>query len=365
MLKRVEEKLKEAVSEGVFPGVSLLVARGEEILHYQIAGLARLIPVKERLTNDHLFDLASLTKVIATTSAVMLLVKERKISLGDRVSRYLKGFSRGEKKDMCIRNLLCHCSGFPSWRPYYLDFSQEINPGEEGKRYVYQRVEREKLVYKVTHRSLYSDLDFILLGEIIELISGTSLQDFCKDNIFLPLGLKQTTFIEATESPAKGRFNFAATEKCPWRKRVLCGQVHDENAYLMGGTAGHAGLFSTARDLFKFIRVLLLSFKGKEAFLPAQIVREFFTRQDLPPGSTWALGWDTPSPRGSTSGRYFSPRSIGHCGFTGTSIWIDLERDLVVILLSNRIHPRRDNQKISSFRPMIHDLIFEELFPTR
>ncbi len=370
MLKKVEEKLKEAVSDGVFPGVSLLVARGEEILHHQSAGFARLIPVKERLTHNHLFDLASLTKVIATTSAVMLLIKEGRISLGNRVSRYLKGLSRGDKKDMRIRHLLCHSSGLPSWRPYYQDFSKEkgvrrIEPGGEGKRYVYQRVKGEGLAYKVAQSSLYSDLDFILLGEIIELISETSLSDFCRENIFLPLGLKQTTFIKATESPAKGRFKFAATEKCPWRKRVLCGEVHDENAYLMGGTAGHAGLFSTARDLFKFIRVLLRSFRGEEEFLPAPIIREFFTRQDLPPGSTWALGWDTPSPQGSTSGRYLSPHSIGHCGFTGTSIWTDLEKELVIILLSNRIHPRRDNQRINGFRPMIHDLIFEELFLNR
>ncbi len=369
MLRRVEERLGEALSEGVFPGASLLVARGEEILHDQSAGFARIVPDKERLTPDHLFDLASLTKVIATTTAVMLLTNKGEISLGDRASRYLKGFSRGGKKDIGIRHLLCHSAGLPSWRPYYQEFSQEkegsrVGPGEEGKRYVYQRVKEERLADKVAQSSLYGDLDFILLGEIIELVSGATLSNFCRENIFLPLGLKQTTFIEAPESPVRERFNFVATEDCPWRKRILCGEVHDENAFLMGGAAGHAGLFATARDLFKFISVLLRSLKGEEDFLPAPLIREFFTRQDLPSGSTWALGWDTPSPRGSTSGRYFSPHSIGHCGFTGTSIWIELEKELVVILLSNRVHPRRDNQKISGFRPTIHDLIFEELFST-
>jgi CubicO group peptidase (beta-lactamase class C family) len=153
----------------------------------------------------------------------------------------------------------------------------------------------------------------------------------------------------------------APTENCPWRKKILCGEVHDDNAYAMGGVAGHAGLFSSARDIHHFLTHLRRCLRGGDPFLPAPLVQQFLNRDGNVTESTYALGWDTPVPKSSSSGSLFSPHSIGHLGFTGTSIWWDLENDRHVILLTNRIHPSRDNDKIREFRPYIHDLIMKAL----
>jgi CubicO group peptidase (beta-lactamase class C family) len=150
---------------------------------------------------------------------------------------------------------------------------------------------------------------------------------------------------------------YAPTERCPWRKRVLCAEVHDDNAYAMGGVAGHAGLFAPIADVDRLVSVLLACYRGEHSFLPSALVQEFCTREGSVADSTWALGWDTPSPQHSSAGELFSPHSVGHLGFTGTSIWIDLEKQIHVIVLSNRVHPRRDNDKIQAFRPVLHDAI--------
>ena len=153
----------------------------------------------------------------------------------------------------------------------------------------------------------------------------------------------------------------APTENCPWRKRILCGEVHDDNAYAMGGVAGHAGLFSSARDIHQLLTRLSRCLRGGDPFLPVSLVQEFLTRDDTVQESTYALGWDTPASKNSSSGSHFSPHSVGHLGFTGTSIWWDLEKDCHIILLTNRIHPSRSNDKIREFRPHIHDLIMKAL----
>ncbi|MGH7961648.1 MAG: serine hydrolase, partial [Candidatus Binatia bacterium] len=175
------------------------------------------------------------------------------------------------------------------------------------------------------------------------------------------LGLQTTAFVDL-EMMRRRKLQpvpemFAPTEQCPWRKRLLCGEVHDDNAYAMGGVAGHAGLFSTVDDVNQLVSCLLACYRGESTWLPSALVREFWTRDDRVPGSTWALGWDTPSPHGSSAGEFFSPHSIGHLGFTGASLWIDLDRQVQVIVLSNRVHPRRDNEKIKAFRPVLHDAI--------
>jgi CubicO group peptidase (beta-lactamase class C family) len=154
---------------------------------------------------------------------------------------------------------------------------------------------------------------------------------------------------------------FAPTELCPWRKKVLCGEVHDDNAYAMGGVAGHAGLFSSARDVHGLIACLSRCLRGADSFLPQGVVEEFVTRDESVEDSSFALGWDTPSAQASASGIRFSPRTVGHLGFTGTSIWWDLEKDCYVVLLSNRVHPTRKNEKIRQFRPHIHDLIMKAI----
>jgi len=181
------------------------------------------------------------------------------------------------------------------------------------------------------------------------------------------VGLRSTGFIDLSQLRTR-RLQpvediIAPTENCPWRKKILCGEVHDDNAYAMGGVAGHAGLFSSARDLHTLLVRMNRCLHGKDGFLPQSLVREFLTKDESAAHSNFALGWDTPSPDASASGSLFSSRSVGHLGFTGCSIWWDLEKDCHVILLTNRVHPSRKNEKIRDFRPRIHDQIMKVLFP--
>jgi len=254
-------------------------------------------------------------------------------------------------------------------RPYYKLILQLEKKGEKvnflgsdaAKEFVYQQINRERPEAAAGSRVAYSDLGFILLGALVELVTGTTLDRFCQECIFRPLGMRATSFIDLslvrTRRIEPVTEMIAATERCPWRKRVLCGEVHDDNAYAMGGVAGHAGLFAAARDVDTLLCRLKACWSGADDFLPAPIVRQFWTRDTEIPASTWTLGWDTPSPSNSAAGSLFSPSTIGHLGFTGTSFWMDLERDRHVILLTNRVHPSRENNAIREFRPMIHDAI--------
>ncbi len=351
----------------------MLVGREDEIVYEQAFGSRSLVPTKSLMQTTTIFDLASLTKPLATTVAFMLLIGEKKVQLDDRVTRFFPTFGVFGKNAVTFRHLLNHSSGLPGWRPYY----EEIIRAEKGgkinfvasraaKHYVFEQIHREKPVSPSGRQSLYSDLGFIILGETVEAISGVTLDRFCQDRIFWPLGLRCTSFIDLTKLKTRRLQpvpEVAPTENCPWRKKVLYGEVHDDNAYAVGGVAGHAGLFSSARDVHHLLARLNRCLRGKDAFLSQNLMQEFFSRDETVKNSTYALGWDTPSENGSASGQYFSPRSVGHLGFTGTSIWWDLEKNCHVILLSNRVHPTRKNEKIKTFRPQIHDLIMKTLNP--
>jgi CubicO group peptidase (beta-lactamase class C family) len=219
------------------------------------------------------------------------------------------------------------------------------------------------LAYRPGTDTIYSDLGFMMLKWVVERASGAGVKDYLESRIYGPLGLRNTLL---NTGPAfdlgLGKAHFAATEDCPWRRKVMLGQVHDENAYVLGGYSGHAGLFSNAEETRVLADLLMQHFRGeREDFFRPKTVRAFFRRQSLTKQSTWALGWDTPSEEGSSAGRYFSTHSVGHLGFTGTSIWMDLERDVIVIFLTNRIHPTRKNEKIRAFRPRLHDRVMEAL----
>lgn len=353
--------LNQAVEKGVFPGAVLLVSRRGEVCIHEAVGFAALRPRKVRMTPATIFDLASLTKPVATTTAIMRLVNRSAFQLEDPVRRFIPEFSGDGKDQVTIRHLLNHSSGLRAWEPIYREVIKkargraEFMAGPEAKRIVLDRIHRDRLTYTPGTKSLYSDLGFILLGELVERVSGSSLDRFCRTEIFRPLDMHQTFFNRAHR---KRRGRFAATERIEWRKKIVAGAVHDDNAYAMGGVAGHAGLFATAKDLNRFARMMLDSMHGTEGFIPRKIIETFVTRQ-MTPGSSWALGWDTPSDP-SSSGRFFSPRSFGHLGYTGTSLWIDPEQDLVIVLLTNRVHPTNRNLKIRKFRPLIHDLVYKD-----
>jgi CubicO group peptidase (beta-lactamase class C family) len=370
----VENAFEEAVTCGVFPGAVVLVGREDEVIYEQAFGSCSLVPMKSLMQTTTIFDLASLTKPLATTLAFMLLIGEKKVRLDDRVTRFFPTFGVFGKNAVTFRQLLNHSSGLPDWKPYYEEIIKAKKGGKinfvasrAAKHYVFEQIHREKPVSPSGQQSLYSDLGFMILGETVEAISGVTLDRFCHDRIFRPLGLRGMSFIDLTQLRTRRLQPFpeiiAPTENCPWRKKVLCGEVHDDNAYAMGGVAGHAGLFSSARNIHHLLARLNSCLRGKDTFLPQTLMQEFFSRDETVKNSTYALGWDTPSEKGSASGQYFSPHSVGHLGFTGTSIWWDLEKNCHVILLSNRVHPTRKNEKIKSFRPQIHDLIMTTLNP--
>ena len=367
----VDRALHTAVEQGVFPGAVVLVNQAGTVCYRKAVGYRSLEPERTPLSEETIFDLASLTKPLATTVAIMLMVKEKKLRLDDRISRFFPNYAMQGKSHVTFRHLLSHSSGLPAWRPYYQEIiNREVHEGKVGltstrsaREFVYTQLQREKLETPPGQKAVYSDVGFMMLGATIEDISGLGLDQYCQEKIFRPLGLPSLTFINL-ELMRRHKLrllldHYAPTERCPWRKRILCAEVHDDNTYAMGGVAGHAGLFSPIDEVDRLVSVLSACYRGEHPFLPAEVVREFWTRQEGVPGSTWCLGWDTPSPQRSSAGQFFSPHSVGHLGFTGTSIWIDLDKQMHVIVLSNRVHPRRENDKIQAFRPVLHDTIMQ------
>jgi CubicO group peptidase (beta-lactamase class C family) len=363
-----------AVEEGVFPGAVVTVAKDGEVVYEKAFGYRSLAPHKASMELGTIFDLASLTKPMATTVAFMLLVKERKARLDDLVTRVIPMYGVFGKNLTTFRHLLNHSSGLPAWKPFYEEIMKTEKKGRinfvasrAAKHYVYEQIHAEKPLSAPGSHCLYSDLGFMLLGEAIEVLTGNTLERFCQERIFKPLGLRATGFVDLTRlrthrlQPVEEMI--APTEDCPWRKKILCGEVHDDNAYAMGGVAGHAGLFSSARDVNIFLARMSRCFHGEDDFLPQALLQEFFKRDPSTDKGNFALGWDTPSSEMSASGHRFSPSSVGHLGFTGCSLWWDLEKNCHIILLSNRVHPTRKNDKLKDFRPAIHDEIMKALFP--
>lgn len=347
--------MQQAIEEGVFPGAVLLVARDQEIRLHEAWGVTDLT-MRQPVTVDTVFDLASLTKPLATALAVMLLVQEGRLALDTPMATVLPIMADTDKTGITVRHLLSHCSGWPAWQPYFEQLRQY--PEKDRRHRLAQILAAEPLVAAPGTVSLYSDLDYMALGLVVEACTGVGLDRFVRQAIYMPLGIRDLRF-NPRNAPPEPRV-YAATERCAWRGKVLCGEVHDDNAYVLNGVAGHAGLFGTARAVFALMQRLLSAYRGEDAqtiFLP-ELVRTFWT----PSGdSDWTLGFDTPSAQASSSGIHFLRNSVGHLGFTGTSFWTDIERRITIVLLTNRVHPSRSKEKIRAFRPRIHDAIMEGL----
>jgi serine-type D-Ala-D-Ala carboxypeptidase len=368
----VERAFNDAVEQHVIPGATLVVRRGADVAFEGAFGFRSIEPDRTPAKIETVYDLSSLTKALATTVAVMILARDSKFRLDDRVTRFFPNFGVHGKTTITFRQLLAHCSGLAAWRPFYqriadIESSGRVNfmASRGAKEFAYEEIHREKPDAKPRSKTIYSDLGFIVLGETIEKIAGMSLNRFCREKILRPLGLRATDYIDISLVRSR-RLEpvadmFAPTGFCQSRKRLLVGEVDDENAFAMGGVAGHAGLFAPVREIDRLARELIACYAGKSDFVPQKIIREFWTRDTTVPGSTWALGWDMPSPENSSSGHRFSPAAVGHLGFTGTSIWIEPDSEVAISMLTNRVHPRRDNEKIREFRPKIHDLIMEAL----
>jgi len=362
-LGRIDRAVDKAIERGELPGVVILASWGEHLRYEGVFGACCLSPESHEARLGTLYDLASLTKVMATTSAVMLLVADQKIRLDQAVAEIIPAFAEREKSEITVRHLLTHSSGLRPWRAYFSDLQErERRTGEvllgrpASREAVVNRILRSAPVHDAGEAAVYGDLDFITLGALVEEVAGERLDVFCERRIYGPLGLTDTHF---NPVPFEGACaGYAATEQCDWREKVVWGEVHDGNAWAMGGVAGHAGLFSTAADVMRFAGEMIAADRGESHIFSREIAQEFFRRQSLPEGSDWALGWDTPTRGQSTSGQHFSERSIGHTGFTGTSLWIDLERGAAVVMLANRIHLLANRSRFS-LRPLVHDLIWE------
>jgi CubicO group peptidase (beta-lactamase class C family) len=321
-LASIDHVVELGLEASGFAGMSVVVGRSDTVLWSRGYGGLTWGDDAGRVSADRtIYDLASLTKVVATTSAVMLLYDRGKLSLDDRASRYLPELRKGSKRYITIRQLLEHRSGFPAGRDLSRTRSQR-----EARRMVLET----PLAYSPGTRQIYSDLGADVLGFVVEAISGERLDTFARRNVFAPLGMKSTVF----RPGAKLRSRIAPTERLSSRGRPLRGEVHDPSAYAMGGIAGHAGLFGTAGDLAIFARMMLNggSYDGVRIFSDSTVA--LFTHRSA---GTRALGWETCA-GGASCGQHMGERAFGHTGFTGTSIWIDPERDLFVIVLTNRIH---------------------------
>jgi serine-type D-Ala-D-Ala carboxypeptidase len=345
--------LEEAIHAGAFPGAAFgVLSHGQVVLLDAVGSFTYEVGAHD-VAPDTAFDVASLTKVVATTSAAMILYDRGVLDLDMPVGEVLPGFvigkAPGSKKQLVtMRMLLAHSSGLPA---YARLFETAKTSSDLLRAALLMPLESAPM-----ERAVYSDIGYILLGKAIEVLCGVSLDEFCRREVFTPLGMTSTTF-----RPAKQlRQAIPPTEMdAAFRRRTIQGEVNDENCSVLGGCAGHAGLFSPVPDLLAFAQIILEP-EASGSIFRSETVSLFNTKRVFPAGTTRALGWDTPS-EPSSSGHYFGPRSIGHLGFTGTSIWIDPDRRLAVVLLTNRIWPDRSSQAIKQVRPAFHDAVVRTL----
>ncbi len=348
---RVDALVERFIKRGAFPGAAVAIGQYDQV--HKLTGYGTYTYESDRpVTPRSVFDLASLTKVIATTTAAMQLYEQDRLDLDSTVQSYLPSFDNPEKADITVRQLLTHTAGFTPFRTFYAE-------GVRTRQAVVDSIFAIPLDSAPSQQYRYSDFSMIVLVLVLEAITGQEFSAYAREHIFEPLGMAATGFRSTGVSdPA-----VVPTERDDYfRHRLVQGEVHDENAWLLGGTAGHAGLFASARDVARFASLMAQSgrYEG-EPFLDSTTVDLFTTVVDTMMSSR-ALGWDTKSrDKPSSSGEYFGPRSFGHTGFTGTSIWIDPDTGIFVVLLTNRVYPTRENPLISQVRPLLADLAFMAL----
>ncbi|MGD9106913.1 MAG: serine hydrolase [Desulfobacterales bacterium] len=354
-MESVNNLMKQAISNEVFPGGVLLVSTAGSEVFFQAYGYANIFSGR-LMTRDTVFDLASFTKPLATTLSIIKLISQQKLELSQRLGSILIPFNRTDKGRISIENLLYHNSGFPDYRPYYKVLCKlEPNLRKDALR---ELLVKEPLINPPGKRVKYSDIGFMILCWVIEQVTGNPLDRFVMKEIYYPLGLENLFFVDLNSTPR--HVKFAATEFCSWRNILLEGVVHDDNAFVVGGIQGHAGLFGTAQDVLSLLSELMAAYLGSPCtgVFDTDLIQMFFKQQEH---TGRALGFDTPSSTDPSCGQYFSKDTVGHLGFTGTSFWMDLDRNVMIILLTNRVHPSRSNTKIKAFRPKLHDRVMKEL----
>ena len=345
LTSRLDSIVRVGLEQGAAPGAALAVGRFGRLVHLKAYGAIDYAAGSPAVDPTTLFDLASLTKVVATTTAAMILEEEGKLDLSRTVQSYLPEFSAPDKAGITVRMLLTHRGGLEAFAPLWKEW--------RGRADYLAQINARPLANPPNTKVIYSDWDFVLMGMIIERITGTTLDAFTAARVFGPLAMSSTRFAPDTTDAALMR-HVALTALDTLRGQIH-GTVHDPNAWALGGVAGHAGLFGSARDLAVFVQMLLNggTYAGTRIVKPTTIAR-WTSVQDV--ASSRALGWDTPSAV-SSAGRFFSPRSFGHTGYTGTSIWVDPERGLFVVLLTNRVNSRGEATRHVQLRRDVADAV--------
>jgi len=350
---------QRAVDDGVTPGLVLGLAQAGQVRFLDAFGLRQVVPEVEGLTTDVIYDLASLTKAVVTSLLIMRGIGDGIWALDDQLDKHLPALAA--RPEVTLRRALAHAAGFAAHRPF---FEQVLHQGvapADGRERVLAMAAAEPLAYPPGTRSLYSDLGFMLLGDLVERGLGARLDALAERLLFAPLGLRATGFAGSTAFSG-----LAPTERCPVRGRLLCGEVHDLNAFAMGGVAGHAGLFANAGDLLALASALCAAWRdagvaGGEPLVPAEMLRLFWRPAGIP-GSTWRLGWDGPAASGSLAGDRLSRQAVGHLGFTGCSLWIDPERETCIVVLTNFVHPTvRKDPRFRALRPALNDAALDAI----
>jgi CubicO group peptidase (beta-lactamase class C family) len=365
--------ITRAIDDGTAPGAAVIVGRGLEVVFEGCYG--RLWPLGPPVSSASIYDLSSLTKPLATLASLLKLVAARKISLSTPLCEVLGEFAPGSadrrRARVTLLQLAAHASGLPARGRYFEKLREEDRQGNEalygserGGAKVIALASAEPLVADPGTRIEYSDVGYILLGAAIERVGIADLATVVSRELLDPLELGDVGFVDVPTRTIRGRTidlaRVAPADVCAWRGSLVHGVVQDENAHAMGGIAGHAGLFGTARAVHRLAAEYVRAYLGESSILDPALVRQCWSGPGcIVGGSTWAVGWDTPTPGASSAGRLVSARSFGHLGFTGTSIWVDLERGVHVVLLTNRVHPSKDNLLIREMRPRVHDAIFE------
>ena len=338
--------LADAVAARAFPAATIEVGTSARPIWRQAYGTLTYEPASPPTRDDTIFDLASLTKVMATVPLVMRLVERGGIGLDDRVTRHLPSWRGADRESVTIRDLLSHSSGLRAHEPFYLTL--------QGRNAIEQAICASPLEYEPRTRSIYSDLGFMLLGFILADVAPLEVQfDALRGQMQNPEDLQ-------FHPPELWKSRIAPTRLSEWRHRLLVGEVDDDNAWALGGAAGHAGLFGTAAAVGAFARHVMQVLDGRVGAFRPQTVRQFVSRREDVAGSSRALGWDTMLPT-SSCGTRMSARAFGHTGYTGTSLWIDPEQDVYVVLLTNRVYPDASSNAIQEVRRAVHDAVMQAI----
>lgn len=369
--------LDEARARGVFPGACALVARGDRVVFEYCCGSLGLESPDPAVTPATVWDLASLTKPLVTVALTLILIDRGRLGFDDRVASSLPAFGVGadpRRGAVTLRHLLHHDSGLPAHRRFFDSppsasaNREQAAAGDGDRRRIFEAAVAEPLERDPGAESVYSDVGFLVLGALLEAVSGERIDRLARRLLLDPLEVEDAWFVELGDAPRRAAGSagpalqrVAATGSCSWRGRVIHGVVQDENAYAMGGVAPHAGLFATARAVHALALEWSRAARDQGRVLCGPLVRHAWERASGHAPSTWALGWDTPSPSGSSAGNCVSDRALGHLGYTGTSLWIDCRRSAHVVLLTNRVASDRKGDGIRALRPRFHDAVFRAI----